>query len=80
MANDIPQPFGRSGRLATNADVALWFITKRPGITEADLAELMFGVRDQPRVHQEVDLLENAGLVQRDRSERTLKLFSNINK
>lgn len=71
-------PFGRSGHLPTNKDVALWFITKRPGISEAELAKAMFGVADQPRVHQEVTLLESHGLVRRDRSSRPLRLYSNV--
>jgi hypothetical protein len=72
--------FGRSGKLPMNRDVALWFIAKRPGITEAALAEAMFGSPDQPRVHQDVDALENIGLVRRDRSETPLRLCSNVKK
>ena len=72
--------FGRSGKLPTNADVALWFITKRPGITEAELAEAMFGQRNQPRVHQEVDALENSGLITRDRSVSPMRLYSHLTK
>ena len=72
--------FGRPGELPTNADVALWFVTKRPGITEAELAEAMFGDRNQPRIHQEIDLLENRGLVTRDRSESPMRLFPNVEK
>ena len=72
--------FGRSGKLPMNRDVALWFIAKRPGITEAELAHAMFGEADQPRVHQEVDALENMGLVRRDRSESPLRLYSTVEK
>jgi predicted transcriptional regulator len=70
--------FGRSGKLPTNAEVALWFISKREGLTEAALAELMFGERNQPRVHQDVDLLESRGLIRRDRTTSPLTLYSNI--
>ena len=63
-----------------NRDVALWFIAKRPGITEAELANAMFGAADQPRVHQDVDALENMGLVRRDRTESPLRLYSNVEK
>lgn len=72
--------FGRSGKLPTNADVALWFIARHDGITEADLAERMFGERNQPKVHQEIDELENAGLVRRDRTTRPLTLHAIIKK
>ena len=67
--------FTRSGELPTNAEVALWFISKRPGITEAELAEAMFGERNQPRVHQEVDLLGSSGPVTRDRSVTPMRLY-----
>ena len=72
--------FGRSGKLPMNRDVALWFIAKRPGITEAELAQAMFGSSDQPRVHQDVDALENMGLVRRDRDESPMRLFANVEK
>jgi hypothetical protein len=72
--------FGRSGRLPTNADVALWFVAKRPGITEAELAQAMFGNANQPRIHQEVDVLENSGLVTRDRSVSPMRLYTDIEK
>ena len=72
--------FGRSGKLPTNAEVALWFISKQDGITEAELAKAMFGQADQPRAHQEVDVLESAGLVRRDRSVTPLRLHTDIKK
>lgn len=72
--------FGRSGKLPTNAEAALWFISKRDGITEAGLARAMFGKADQPRIHQEVDVLESAGLVRRDRSVPPLRLYTDIKK
>lgn len=37
----------------------------RPGITEAEIAEAMFGVREQPGVRQDCDLLESKGLIER---------------
>lgn len=70
--------FGRSGKLPTNSDVALWLIAKRPGITEAELAEAMFGERNQPRVHQEVDVLERSGLITRDRDVRPMRLYAHL--
>jgi hypothetical protein len=72
--------FGRSGKLPINRDVALWFIAKRLGITEAELAHAMFGEADQPRVHQDVDSLESLGLVRRDRSDTPLRLYSTVEK
>jgi hypothetical protein len=72
--------FGRSGTLPESKDVALWFIAKRPGITEAQLAEAMFGRPEQPRVHQEVTLLENQGLVRRDRSCKPMRLYAEVSK
>ena len=72
--------FGRSGKLPMNRDVALWFISKRPGITEAELAQVMFGRTDQPRVHQDVDALESMGLIRRDRNESPMRLYSNVEK
>lgn len=72
--------FGRTGKLPTNAEVALWFIAKRDGLTEADLSELMFGERNQPRVHQDLDLLEARGLIRRDRSVSPLTLHSLVEK
>jgi hypothetical protein len=72
--------FGRSGKLPTNAEVALWFISKQRGITEAELSRLMFGESNQPRVHQDVDLLESQGLVRRDRSVSPLRLYATIEK
>ena len=51
-----------------------------PGITEAELAEAMFGDRNQPRVHQEIDVLENQGLVRRDRTETPMRLYAIVRK
>ena len=56
-------------------EVALWLIKYRPGLTEAELAEVMYGRRDQPRVHQDIDLLEGRGLIVRDRTTRPLRLY-----
>lgn len=58
-----------------NCDVILWIVTHRPGITEAELAEAMFGKREQPRVHQDCDLLESKGLIRRDREAKPMQLY-----
>lgn len=56
-------------------DVALWIILHRPGITERDLACAMWGDSSrQPDAHQQVDLLEGKGLVERRRDTRPLTL------
>lgn len=57
-------------------DVALWIIHHRPGITERDLAEAMWGPNsEQSLAHQEVDLLEGKGLVERRRDVRPMTLW-----
>ena len=38
-------------------DVILWIVHHRPGITEGDLSEALYGERDQSRVHQDCDIL-----------------------
>ena len=56
-------------------DVALWIVRHRPGITEPDLAEAMWGDRRrQPEAHQEVNLLEGKGLLERRRNTRPMTL------
>lgn len=60
--------------LPVNCDVILWIVHHRPGITEAEIAEAMFGVREQPRVHQDCDLLESKGLIER-RDTRPMRLY-----
>ncbi len=55
-------------------DVALWIIQHRAGLTEAELSEAMFGRRDQPRVHQNLDVLEGKGLIERRRNLRPMTL------
>jgi hypothetical protein len=58
------------------SDVIIYIVSHRPGITEAELATAMFGKPDQPRVHQDCDLLESKGLIRRDRDSRPLRLYS----
>jgi len=55
--------------------VAAWIIRQRPGISEVGLAEAMYGTRDQPRVHQDCDLLESRGLIERRRETRPMRLY-----
>lgn len=63
--------------MPTAGQVVRWLVRHRSGITEADLAEAMYGVRDQPRIHQECDLLELRGFIRRDRTDRPLRLYPN---
>jgi hypothetical protein len=61
-------------------DVILYVINHRPGITEPELARALYGQADQPRVHQDCDLLEGKGLIRRDRVSTPLCLYpSNSN-
>lgn len=76
-------PFQKEGPLIkatfqppANIDVALWIINHRPdGLTEVELSEAMFGERNQPRVHQECDLLESKGLIERRRTVTPMRLY-----
>ena len=61
--------------LPAACDVILWTIHHRPGISEGDLAEALYGERNQPRVHQDCDLLESRGLIRRDREVRPMRLY-----
>ena len=72
--------FGRSGRFPENRDVALWFIAKRPGMTEVELAQAMFGVADQQRVNQDVRLLEASGFIRFQDGEPPRRLYANVTK
>jgi predicted transcriptional regulator len=56
-------------------DVILWIVNHRPGISEAELAEAMYGTREQSRVHQDCDLLESKGLIDRQRDTRPMRLY-----
>jgi hypothetical protein len=56
-------------------DVILFIVSHRPGITEGEVAEAIYGERDQPRVHQDCDLLEAKSLIKRDRQTRPLRLY-----
>ena len=57
-------------------DVALWIISHRPGMTQRELAHAMWGANGrQSDAHQQVDLLETKGLVERRRDTRPLRLY-----
>jgi len=56
-------------------DVALWIIHHRPGITEGELAEEMYGERSQPRVNGDTRLLEGRNLIERRSVNGPLRLY-----
>lgn len=62
-------------KMPANVDVILWVVHHRPGITELELSEAMFGESNQSRVHQECDLLESKKLIERRRSSSPMRLY-----
>lgn len=58
-----------------DADVALWHIAKRPGITERQLSLSMFGKYYQDSLHLDCTLLENIGLIKRQAGIVSMRLF-----
>jgi hypothetical protein len=61
--------------LPSISDVILWFIYHNPGRTEAEIAQAMFGKRQQPRVHQYCDGLESLGLIERRKDTYPMRLY-----
>jgi hypothetical protein len=62
--------------MPAGCDVILYVISHRPGITEPEIAQALYGKPDQPRVNQDCDLLERKGLIRRDRDSRPLRLYA----
>ena len=52
-------------KLARSCKVAFFIVCHRPNITEARLAEAMYGVRDASRVQHDCNRLEAAGVIKR---------------
>jgi DNA-binding MarR family transcriptional regulator len=61
--------------MPAGCDVILYVINHRPGISESEIAMALYGKPDQPRVHQDCDLLEGRGLIRRERDSRPMRLY-----